>query len=57
LKLITDEQKAYPEIEFRWKEAGVSFQVQFIKTNFKAEKELRQEFRQELGQELSEKNV
>jgi ATP-dependent DNA helicase RecG len=52
LKLIADELKAYPEIEFRWKEVGLSFQVQFVKRNFKAEIESRQEFGQELGQEL-----
>ncbi|MBP7369003.1 MAG: hypothetical protein KA976_04655 [Paludibacteraceae bacterium] len=52
LKLIADEMKAYPEIEFRWKEVGLSFQVQFVKRNFKAEIESRQELGQELGQEL-----
>lgn len=52
LKLIADELKAYPEIEFRWKEVGLSFQVQFVKRNFKAEIESRQELGQELGQEL-----
>ena len=52
LKLIANELKAYPEIEFRWKEVGLSFQVQFVKRNFKAEIESRQELGQELGQEL-----
>ena len=54
LKLIADEMKAYPEIEFRWKEVGLSFQVQFVKRNFKAEIESRQEFGQEFGQELGQ---
>ncbi len=61
LKLIADELKAYPEIEFRWKEVGLSFQVQFVKRNFKAEiesrQELGQEFGQELGQERKEKTM
>lgn len=34
LKLIADELKAYPTIELRWKEVGLSFQVQFVKRNF-----------------------
>lgn len=57
LKLIADELKAYPEIEFRWKEVGLSFQVQFVKRNFKAEIESRQELGQELGQERKEKTI
>jgi predicted HTH transcriptional regulator len=59
LKLIADELKEYPQIEFRWKEIGLSFQVQFVKLNYITERkqqELRQEsgqeLRQELGQEL-----
>ena len=36
-EIDADEMKAYPEIEFRWKEVGLSFQVQFVKRNFKAE--------------------
>ena len=47
LKLIADELKEYPEIEFRWKEVGLSFQVQFIKSNYKNQLELGQELRQE----------
>ena len=35
LKLIADELKAYPEIEFRWFERGLQFQVQFLKKNYK----------------------
>jgi len=34
LKLIADELKEYPTIELRWKEVGLSFQVQFVKRNF-----------------------
>ncbi|MGI6520152.1 MAG: hypothetical protein ACOX2D_03325 [Fermentimonas sp.] len=48
LKLIADELKEYPQIEFRWKEVGLSFQVQFVKLNYDSEQELGQE----LGQEL-----
>lgn len=36
LKLISDELKSYPEIEFKWFEKGLSFQVQFIKKDFEA---------------------
>jgi len=43
LKLIADEMKAYPEIEFRCKEAGLSFQVQFNKKNYKEEMASMQE--------------
>lgn len=31
LALVAEELKAYPEIDFLWKEVGMSFQVQFIK--------------------------
>ena len=31
LKLVAEEMKSYPEIELRWKEVGLSFQVQFVK--------------------------
>ena len=30
LKLVATEMKRYPHVEFRWKEVGLSFQVQFI---------------------------
>lgn len=52
LKLIAEELKEYPEIEFRWKEVGLSFQVQFIKLNYKQQQLPEQELGQELGQEL-----
>ena len=54
LKLIADELKEYPQIEFRWKETGLSFQVQFVKLDYAAEQELQQELGQELGQELQQ---
>ena len=57
LKLIADELKDYPEIAFRWKEVGLSFQVQFIKADFKADLQSRQELGQELGQEQKEKTL
>jgi ATP-dependent DNA helicase RecG len=57
LKLIFDELKEYPEIDFHWKETGLSFQVQFIKKNYKAELEIRRELGQELGQESKEKTM
>ncbi|MCF8373135.1 MAG: putative DNA binding domain-containing protein [Bacteroidales bacterium] len=34
LKLISDELKAYPEIDFKWFENGLSFQIQFIKKDY-----------------------
>jgi len=34
LKLIADELKEYPEIEFKWFERGLQFQVQFIKKEY-----------------------
>ena len=58
LKLIAEELKEYPEIEFRWKEVGLSFQVQFINLNYKIQQKPQQELRQELvqgpGQELGQ---
>ena len=43
LKLIADELKDYPQIEFRWKETGLSFQVQFVKLDYAAQQELQRE--------------
>jgi len=54
LKLIAEELKKYPQIEFRWKEVGLSFQVQFVKLDYKEGQELRQELGQELRQELGQ---
>lgn len=52
LKLIADELKGYPQIDFLWKEVGLSFQIQFVKLNYVAEQEQKQELQQELQQEL-----
>lgn len=37
LKIISQELKAYPEIDFKWFEKGLQFQVQFIKKNYQPE--------------------
>lgn len=34
LKMIADEMKEYPTIELRWREVGLSLQVQFVKRSF-----------------------
>lgn len=34
LKLVAEDMKEYPNIELRWKEVGLSFQVQFVKKTF-----------------------
>lgn len=43
LKLIADELKKYPQIEFRWKETGLSFQVQFVKREHIAVKGMQEQ--------------
>jgi len=43
LKLIAQDLKDYPEIEFKWKETGLQFQVQFIKKEYGQQQELQQE--------------
>ncbi|MDR1161057.1 MAG: putative DNA binding domain-containing protein [Tannerellaceae bacterium] len=53
LKLIADELKDYPQIEFRWKEPGLSFQVQFVKLDYTAQQDLQQE-QQDLQQDLQQ---
>lgn len=35
LRLVAEEMKLYPEIELRWQEVGLSFQVQIIKKGYK----------------------
>lgn len=35
LKLIYDQLKKYTDIEFKWYDQGMQFQVQFVKTNYK----------------------
>jgi len=52
LKLIADELKEYPEIDFKWREVGLSFQVQFIKLNFVPEQEEKAHLGQSSGQSL-----
>ena len=37
LKIIATELRTYPEIEFKWFEKGLQFQVQFIKKNYQPE--------------------
>jgi predicted HTH transcriptional regulator len=39
LKLIADALKEYPEIELKWSEPGLSFQVQFVKKEYKLQPE------------------
>jgi predicted HTH transcriptional regulator len=51
LKLIADELKEYPEIEFKWFEKGLQFQVQFIKKDFQPATSVIEEL-QEVGQQL-----
>ncbi len=47
LKLIADELRAYPEIEFKWFErGGLQFQVQFINKEYVAQQELQQELQE-----------
>ena len=59
LKIIYNELKSHPHIEFRRREIGEFFQVQFIRLNYKeiqrAEQMLWQELGQETGQELRQK--
>lgn len=52
LKLIADELKDYPEIDFQWKEVGLSFQVQFINRMYSAKIEAQKNLGHELGQDL-----
>jgi len=56
LKLIADELKDYPDIEFRWREVGLSFQVQFFKLKYKLEQKQLQEPGQEIGQESGQES-
>ena len=37
LKIIAEELRSYPEIDFRWFERGLQFQVQFVKRNHQHE--------------------
>ena len=47
LKLIFDELKEYPKIGFKWFEKGLSFQVQFIKSDYAKQPELQPELQPE----------
>ena len=57
LKLIADELKSYPEIDFKWKEVGLSFQVQFVKKNHEPDIKLQQDLGQDLGQEVGQERL
>lgn len=37
LKLVAEEMKNYPNIELRWREVGLSFQVQFVRRDYSLE--------------------
>jgi predicted HTH transcriptional regulator len=54
LKLIFDELKDYPEIEFKWFEKGLQFQVQFIKKDYQ-QPELQPDLQPQLTKELQPK--
>ncbi|MCF8395943.1 MAG: putative DNA binding domain-containing protein, partial [Melioribacteraceae bacterium] len=55
LKLIADELKSYPGIHFKWKEIGLSFQVQFIKNSLKTDPISKYELGQDPGQAFKAK--
>ncbi len=54
LKLIADELKRYPEIEFKWFEKGLQFQLQFIKKDFKTSEQFNSDF-ELIGQNIGTK--
>jgi predicted HTH transcriptional regulator len=47
LRLIADELRDYPRIDFRWREVGLSFQVQFVRLDYEAQQELEHELEHE----------
>ena len=49
LKLISDELVDYPDIEFKWIEVGMQFQVQFIKKDYTKQQDVNAEFVEELN--------
>lgn len=57
LKLIADELKEYPQIEFRWIETGLSFQVQFIKLDYVAKQELSNQTMNRGNTSFSQRNI
>lgn len=52
LKLIADELKNYSGIDFKWREIGLSLQVQFVKRNLETDNLSQQDLGHELGQDL-----
>ena len=42
LKLIAEELRNYPEIDFDWKEPGIAFRVIFSNKNYRQQQELQQ---------------
>ncbi len=55
LKLIADELKEYPEIEFKWFERGLQFQVQFIKKDYIPQQELQPELQPKIEPKIRPK--
>jgi ATP-dependent DNA helicase RecG len=52
LKLIAEDLKIYPEIDFDWKESGIAFRVTFSNKNYRQQQELQQELQPELQHQL-----
>lgn len=52
VKEMKGELKEYPNLELRWKEVGLSFQVQFVKLDYLEKQERVENIKQELQQEL-----
>ena len=57
MKLIASELKEYPNIELRWKEVGLSFQVQFMTLDYLEKQERIAVVQQELQQELQKSTL
>lgn len=49
MKLIADEMKEYLNIELRWREVGLSFQVQFVKLDYLKKQERVEQIKQEVA--------
>lgn len=43
LKMIAEELKEYPEIEFKWKEPGIAFRITFTNNKYTDKQELQHE--------------
>ena len=54
LKLIADELHEYRDIELKWQESGLQFQLQFIKKNFVKETEKNAGLAERLVEGLAE---